>query len=108
MAVENDLGDIRYRPFLSRARIDCDLFQFKCPAQWGELGRTTDPKVRQCDVCNRGVHLVTNEEELIKHASLEHCVAVIRAEELPDVRDLPISYADEDEPSDRMVLGRLI
>ena len=110
MATEKDLGDVRYFPFLSRARIDCDLFHLKCPEQWGELRRTADPKVRQCDVCNRGVHLATSDEELIKHASLKLCVAVIRPEELPDVRDLFFDYdirGDVDEDEERVVMGKL-
>ena len=101
MAQRGELFDPRLRPFLDRARIDCDrLFDFRCPKEWGELTRTQNPLQRFCTECHRTVHLAVNEEELRRLAEQRACVAVVRAEELPDPDEV-----EESQPV--MMLGRV-
>ena len=47
----------------------------KCPMDWEKLTDTEDPKVRNCDVCKKSVHLVTTDEELGRALRLNQCIA---------------------------------
>ncbi len=84
MAHPDDLQHPNLIPFVDRARIECGMFAFRCPEQWGALVRTDDPKKRFCGACQQNVHLVTTEAELQEKAKAKLCVAVVMAEELPD------------------------
>jgi hypothetical protein len=50
-------------------------FRFKCPRAWESLAETFDPRVRQCDQCNRRVYCRTSTE-LRKAIFADECVAV--------------------------------
>lgn len=57
----------------------------KCPVEWEKLSDTEDPKVRNCAVCNKSVHLVTNDEELGRALRQNQCIAW----QIPDdIKDL--------------------
>jgi hypothetical protein len=108
---EKNLRDPRLRPFLDRARIDCDLFAYKCPLSWGSLRRTGSSDVRYCYECSRNVTLVTSEAQLIQFASEGRCVAVIRSEELPDPATLSVHEFyedDDDDDDDDYVMGEIL
>lgn len=94
MAHPDDLQHPNLVPFVDRARIECGMFAFRCPEQWGALEQTHDPKKRFCGTCQKDVHLVTNEADLREKAKAKLCVAVVMMEELPDP-DLVTPQSDD-------------
>ena len=83
MTDDQDLSHPRLAPFLDRARIECGVFEFQCPQQWGALNPTPDPQIRHCDSCDQPVHLVVNEAQLRERAANRQCIAVVAPSELP-------------------------
>lgn len=57
---------------------NCLEWQFQCPRQFAKLQTTQNPKVRYCDVCDKGVHVCYNIEELGHHIKQSHCVAFVQ------------------------------
>lgn len=56
---------------------NCDIkFQFKCPEQWDQLTRTSDPLIRHCNICDKHVYLSLSAEEVAKNAAQGRCIAV--------------------------------
>lgn len=53
-----------------------DLFEKKCSLQWESLSETENPKVRQCDVCNREVHHCKTPDEFIQSTKEGLCIAI--------------------------------
>jgi hypothetical protein len=67
---------------------NCDwVFQFQCPQRWERLAVTDDPQVRTCDVCLKEVYLCATDEEVVRHATLGHCVAIAPKESEEDYND---------------------
>lgn len=76
-------------------------FQFECPRQWGELRKTSDPLVRECDQCQESVHLASTPESFEEHTALGHCVAVWDGEQTELKEKLAAQRAanpDQDSP----------
>lgn len=53
-----------------------DLFEKKCPLKWESLAETSNPKVRQCGVCNRDVHQCDTPDEFIESTKEGLCIAI--------------------------------
>jgi hypothetical protein len=53
---------------------NCTL-SYRCPMRWDDLLATDNPKVRQCDECDRNVHLVESQAEFDDQISKGHCIA---------------------------------
>lgn len=51
-------------------------FRIQCPQNWDYLAPTNDPNVRACDVCLKNVYRCDSHEEVARHATLSHCVAL--------------------------------
>ena len=84
MARPDQLADRRLRPFLDRARIDCEyVLEYRCPLYWGDLRITGDPTTRFCDQCQQNVYMVTSETEFAERVARRECIAVVMADELP-------------------------
>jgi len=82
------------------------FYHVKCPKTWSALSTTVRKAVRGWDVCELAVYLVSNQEELDRHAQQGHCVAV----PLPLARDAhggSAPPADEEPRSlGELVFGR--
>lgn len=102
-----DLSLPHIRPFIDRARIDCDkIFDYECPRKWGALEDTGSGTVRHCLECRQQVYLVTTPAELTERAERGECIAVILPEEIPTS---PYDVDVEDGGQERrpmMMLGR--
>lgn len=84
------LEDPRLRPYVDRARIDCDkLFEYACPMYWGGLRDLGVPTVRFCEQCRENVYFVSTDDELRDRAARGQCVAVMLEAELPDPSKVP-------------------
>ena len=75
-------------------------FRFECPRSWDSLAETFDPRVRQCDQCNRRVLYCQTSTELRKAIIADECVAVEVRRPVEEVRMLV------GEPSVDQVFGR--
>lgn len=53
---------------------NCTL-KFECDQTWNSLVETSDPKVRYCYDCDRGVHYCYNQDELDDAIDKNWCVA---------------------------------
>lgn len=53
-----------------------DSFEFLCPKTWKGLLPSASDDIRHCTTCNRNVYLCLTDEDLQKHISQGHCVAV--------------------------------
>lgn len=91
--------------------LDCDWkFRFQCPKQWEGLAEGDDPAIRFCATCRRNVYLCMSDEEVGRHASQGHCVAIGFTEDT-EFQGLMGDIADDwtDAPVDvRIPRGRLI
>ena len=52
------------------------VFGFKCTANWDEMKRTSEQRVRHCGECRKDVYFITKPEELIEAINLNRCVAI--------------------------------
>eukprot|EP00026_Physarum_polycephalum_P010606 Phypoly_transcript_10773.p1 GENE.Phypoly_transcript_10773~~Phypoly_transcript_10773.p1 ORF type:complete len:355 (+),score=37.65 Phypoly_transcript_10773:139-1203(+) len=55
---------------------NCPKWEFLCPASLDKFGRTADPKIDYCAVCEKHVYLVHNMEELKAKVASKQCVAI--------------------------------
>ena len=61
------------------------VFGFKCTANWDEMKRTSEQRVRHCDECKKDVYFITKPEELIEAINLNRCVAIAPPESQKDI-----------------------
>ena len=61
------------------------VFGFKCTADWNEMKRTTELRVRHCDQCEKDVYFITKPEELIEAINLNRCVAIAPPKSQKDI-----------------------
>jgi len=54
-------------------------WSFRCPRQWSQMEKTSDPNVRSCAPCRQLVSMVHTEQEATQHAELGHCVSMASA-----------------------------
>ena len=80
------------------------VFGFKCTANWDEMKRTSDQRVRHCDSCEKDVYFITKPEELIDAINLNRCVAIAPPENQNDLYyprpTLGVPRSRQDNPSD--------
>jgi hypothetical protein len=51
-------------------------FTYQCPRTWESLAPTETHSERQCEACQRTVHLCEDDATLTRHIQAGHCVAV--------------------------------
>ncbi len=56
-------------------------FKFQCPQRWDILTPTEDPSIKMCEVCLKQVYLCETDEDVVRHAKQDRCVAVLLEEE---------------------------
>lgn len=52
-------------------------FKLQCDQPWEGMALTADSTVRHCLQCDKDVFHCTSLEEVAKHASLGHCIAIV-------------------------------
>jgi hypothetical protein len=84
-------------------------WSFECPVALNRLQKTTDDTIDICEICNKNVYLVKNEQELRERVDKKQCVAFAeediiggrkeakerRAMKMGEIRALPKPYKDE-------------
>jgi len=89
--IESDLEGITNEKILSlwenKKMIDLRncVFGFKCTANWNEMKRTSELRVRHCDQCEKDVYFITKPEELIEAINLNRCVAIAPPKSQKDI-----------------------
>jgi hypothetical protein len=61
------------------------IFGFKCTANWDDMKRTSEQRVRHCEQCEKNVYFITKPEELIEAINLNRCVALAPLESQNDL-----------------------
>jgi hypothetical protein len=57
-----------------------------CPKEWTKLNKTENPHIRFCDHCQKTVHAVHSEEELLQMAQDQKCVMFVQKKDDEIVR----------------------
>jgi hypothetical protein len=61
------------------------IFKVQCPLHWEQLTETADLAVWTCGVCLQNVYLCETDEQLVAHAKLEHCVALVQYDRMTKI-----------------------
>jgi hypothetical protein len=61
------------------------IFGFKCTANWDDMKRTSEQRVRHCEQCQKNVYFITKPDELIEAINLNRCVAIAPPESQNDL-----------------------
>ncbi len=52
-------------------------FKFQCDQVWESMTPTSNDGIKHCSQCNKDVFQCTSLEEVVNHARLGHCVAIV-------------------------------
>ena len=62
------------------------IWKVRCDADWSGLSVTSNDRIRHCSKCNRDVHWIATEQNLVKAIYDDYCICI--APELAGTMDL--------------------
>ena len=82
--------------FMKKIGIRNCEFAFKCSEDWESMKDVSgdyaaEVEVRFCGLCNKDVYLCDDDEDLVRHIKMNHCVAIQHHEiKMPITLGVPI------------------